>query len=370
VKKVLIISSEFPPGPGGIGHHAFSLAQSLSAAGYHVIVLSPADYASKSEVDFFDKSQSFIIHRYKRFNTLLTYFFRIFLTLNMVKKNEINRIILTGKFSLWQGFILKKMFNNIKNIAILHGSEVNLNSYLQRIFTHKSIESADIIVPVSEFTKNLLPNRILVSLQKIDVIPNGLDDSWKTDTKYNPINLKGFPVLLTVGHVSRRKGQHRVIKALPLIRQVFPDIHYHIVGLPLMQNSLEKLAKEIGVLDCVTFHGKIQNHGDLISYYRAADIFMLLSENQSDGDVEGFGIVALEANWNGIPVIGAKFCGVEEAVKHKYSGYLVDGNDSTEILQGIKYCIENREPFRSNTILWASSHNWSIIVNKYITHLA
>ena len=182
--------------------------------------------------------------------------------------------------------------------------------------------------------------------------------------------LAGSPKLLTVGHVSPRKGQHRVIKALPRLIQIFPDIHYHIVGRPVYQEKLETLAKELQVEKYISFHGRVKQHGDLAQYYEAADVFMLLSENLPNGDVEGFGIVALEANSFGIPVIGARYCGVEDAVSHMKSGYLVDGNSEDEILEGLQYCLTRKDKLSQASIEWAESHDWSTLVKQYISLLS
>jgi phosphatidylinositol alpha-1,6-mannosyltransferase len=146
---------------------------------------------------------------------------------------------------------------------------------------------------------------------------------------------------------------------------LYPDIQYHIVGRPVTQEKLEKLADELGVKEHIQFHGRIQNHRDLSLYYSSADIFMLLSENQSDGDVEGYGIVALEANEHGLPVIGAKFCGVEDAVDNDKSGYLVDGNNVDEICKAVVRCIEEKDRLAAESKRWAEKHQWKEIVKEY-----
>lgn len=362
MKKILLISSEFPPGPGGIGYHAYSLSVSLAESGYEVVVMSPADFVSIDEVVEFDSVQRFDIIRYPRVGWR-TYFQRLKMTNDYLKHNEISTVVLTGKFSLWQGWFIKQFFKDQNTLAILHGSEVNLKNRILRKITHYSIDSADTLVAVSNFTKDILPNWIK-SKREIHVIPNGLFLSEKKKHE-NEIHLDGHPKLITVGHVSPRKGQHRVIKALPELVKLFPNIQYHIVGRPVNQEKLEKLAEELGVQNHIQFHGRIKNHSALSMYYRNADIFMLLSENQLDGDVEGFGIVALEANEHGLPVIGAKYCGVEDAVNDGNSGYLVDGNNVEEICSAVVKCIEEKERLTDGSTLWAAKHQWNEIVKAY-----
>jgi phosphatidylinositol alpha-1,6-mannosyltransferase len=324
--------------------------------------MSPADFVSNEEVVEFDNIQQFDIIRYPRIGWR-TYFQRLKMTNDYLKYNQTSTVIVTGKFSLWQGWVIKAFFKNQKTLAILHGSEVNLKNRLLRKFTQYSINAADTLVAVSKFTQAILPSFIKTK-REIHVIPNGIFLSEKIDHE-NEIHLDGYPKLITVGHVSPRKGQHRVIKALPELVKLFPNIQYHIVGRPVTQEKLEKLADELGIKDQIQFHGIIKNHADLSMYYKSADIFMLLSENQSDGDVEGYGIVALEANEHGLPVIGAKFCGVEDAVDDCNSGYLVDGNNVEEICNAVVRCIKEKDRLTAGSIQWAEKHQWKEIVKAY-----
>lgn len=365
-ESILIISSEFPPGPGGIGQHAYSLAHALSNLEIEVMVLAPADNAMPLEIKSFDEDQQFKIERYPRFGIFLTYLIRLQKTWKVIQNNKKLFVILTGKFSLWQGLFIRIFYPNTKTIAVLHGSEVNLPNVFLRWFTHLSISYANVIIAVSTFTKSLLPERILKTHNDIRIIPNGINYTFfSSKQKKYPI-LKGFPCLLTVGHVSPRKGQHRVIKAIPNLLKEYPELHYHVVGRIKNRESIEQLAISLGVEKYITFHGCVSKYKDLSIYYQQADIFMLLSENQPDGDVEGFGIVALEANFFGVPVIGARFCGVEDAVNHLNSGFLVDSNNTEEILEGINFCLRNQERLKQGSLSWAKKHQWSTIVNQYV----
>jgi phosphatidyl-myo-inositol dimannoside synthase len=364
-QQVLIISTEYPPGPGGIGQHAYSLSKALHSENYTVKVLAPADYATPAEVHQFDKRQTFAVERYPRRHGLITYFDRLVHTRAAIRGARYTSVILTGKFSLWQGLMIKMFYPRMKTIAVLHGTEINLPNRFLRQLTHKAIAKADIIVPVSAFTKSLLPEWIRHNHPNIYIIPNGIDEvHHKANTKACLL-LKGTPRLLTIGHVSPRKGQHRVIKALPKLIATWPNLHYHIVGRPQNQVGLEALAQQLDVQEHITFHGRVAEHQALGVYYSQADVFMLLSENQPDGDVEGFGIVALEANVHGVPVVGAQYCGVEEAVDHKRSGYLVDGNNPEEIVEGVEYCLANRENLKKGARAWAGKHHWKTIIQAY-----
>ena len=360
----MLVSSEFPPGPGGIGHHAFSLVSGLSRSGHTVEVMTVSDYATEEMKSLFDDAQPFSVTRYPRLGWR-TYPKRISMTWEKVGKGTFDWVFLTGKFSLWTGLSLKMRHPRQKTLAILHGSEVRPSNMAVRMLTLRAIASCDRIVSVSGFTASLLPVDLL-GKRAPTVIPNGVDIAELS--RYGFVDgptLKGEPRLLTVGHVSPRKGQHRVIKALPKLVKQFPGIHYHIVGRPVDRQRLEALATGLGVADRVTFHGTAKAHSDLAYFYRGSDVFMLLSENQPDGDVEGFGIVALEANFFDLPVVGARRCGVEDAVKEGVSGFLVDGDDPEQIAAAVGRCMENRERLCVGSRTWAEEHAWERIIPQY-----
>jgi phosphatidylinositol alpha-1,6-mannosyltransferase len=218
------------------------------------------------------------------------------------------------------------------------------------------------------FTYTLLPETIRNG-HAYQVIPNGIDiqELEVLDQASLPTDLQGNPSLLTVGNVTPRKGQHRVIKALPEIIRHFPQVHYHIVGLPTNKKELSQLAEQLGVSSHVTFHGQIQDRTHLASYYKGCDIFIMLSENQPNGDVEGFGIAILEANFFGKPAIGAKGCGIEEAIRQQYNGSLVEGNNPEEIVDAIKAITNHTIPYQIQARIWSRDHDWNNLVDNMLT---
>lgn len=358
-KEVLIIASEFPPGPGGIGSHAFSMAKAFHKKGVEVTVVCPADYVKKEEALDFDHRLPFRVERYAR-QGWKGYLGRLTTIRKHLKKN----IILSGKFPLWTIYWIRLFKrHNVRVISILHGSEVSPKNELIKKFTHNAIAKADEVVAVSKFTATLLPDW-LQKFKRVRVIPNGID--LTAFPNCNKILLKGYPSILTVGAVTPRKGQHRVIKALPEILKKYPDTHYHIVGLPVYKANFEMLAKELGVHEHVSFHGRIEAIKDLYAFYSCADIFAILSENQKNGDCEGFGIVILEAAYYGLPSIGAKDCGIEDAITEGINGYLVDGNDSVEIVNKIDKILMNKQELIPSTKEWSKKHSWDIIITKFI----
>jgi phosphatidylinositol alpha-1,6-mannosyltransferase len=141
------------------------------------------------------------------------------------------------------------------------------------------------------------------------------------------------PVLLTVGRMQRRKGQDMVIQALPRIRQSMPQVKYVIVGTGEELSSLTTLAEELRVQDSVVFAGNIPDQ-ELAAYYAACDVF-LMPNRQIGGDIEGFGMVYLEAGAAGKPVIGGKSGGTDDAILNGVTGIQVDGNSRVEIANAV-----------------------------------
>lgn len=364
------MSSEFPPGPGGIGHHAFSLAKALNS-NYEISILCNGDYAELSEIREFDENCGFPIYRFKRFGNF-TQLYRIVKFIEIFWRKKPDHIIYTGLFNLWLMNIL--FFNSKpKKTAIIHGHEPIFGNLLTKKVTKFSFKRADVFIPVSNFSKTNLEKSYKLKLkQEIKIIPNGLDlvylSSWSdvaAHSKEIVHKLRGFPRLLTVGHTSPRKGQHNVINALPYIKKTFPNVMYYILGRDVNNKGLCQLAEDLGVSANVQFFSPVSEHSALREFYMNTDVFMLLSDNQPNGDVEGFGIVALEANYFGLPVIGAKGCGVEDAVRDSYSGYLVDSKNPKEIVNSILLIMKNRDKFIENSKKFALEFSWEEIIKQY-----
>ncbi|RAR46613.1 glycosyltransferase family 4 protein [Flavobacterium lacus] len=361
-KKILIITSEFPPLPGGIGNHAFLLSKYLQINKYLIKVIT--NHRTNNPIDecVFDNNQSFDVVRIKRYKiVLITYFSRFINVIKNIKNSEI--VLASGKFSLWCAGVAKLFYGNKKYIAIIHGSEVNFGGFMSKKLTYWSLSKMDEIIAVSQFTKDLaLKNNKNL---KIQVIHNG----FEVNQYNNKINaIRGNPSVITVGNVSKRKGQINFIKAIPRVVNSFPDIHYHIVGVPSEKDDLSLLAQKLNISQHLTFHGLVSDE-EKFKLLNASTIFIMLSNTIDKGEVEGFGIAILEANSLGIPAIGSLGSGINEAIKSGYSGILVNPNSSEEIEQALTEIVTNYQAFSLNSKEWATNFNWSFIVKKYLTVL-
>lgn len=360
----LIISSEFPPGPGGIGQHAFSMIQAIPNSS-EITILTNQDYASESQSASFNQSlpKNCKLVLFQSRASKLTPLKRIQQAFKLTNELKPNLVIATGLFPLWIGGLLKITHAHLRVVGIAHGSEISASGGLTARITAFFYRRLDSIVAVSRFTAKLLHPK--TNPEKVKIVPNGLE-AHTLGLQFEPTShFMGKPALLTVGNLTPRKGQHRVVNALPTILKQLPDLHYHMVGLPTTEAEIKKRALNMGVEKAISIHGRVASREALLKVYTQADIFIMLSENQNNGDVEGFGIAILEANAFGIPAIGAKGCGIEDAISEN-SGILVDGDDASDITQAIKTILSDYDRYSKGARLWAEKHNWNNLIKDIL----
>ncbi|MGC1472565.1 MAG: glycosyltransferase family 4 protein [Psychroserpens sp.] len=358
-KRILIVSSEFPPQPGGIGNHAYNLALYLSRNDFEITVIADQRSSDGNEELDFDQNLPFLVKRNKlRTPRVFMYFIRLKLILSSIKTSH--TIIATGKFSLWSvaffSLLIKRNY-----IAVIHGTEVNFKTIWLKRSVDWSLNRFDKIIAVSNYTKRLIEHLNL----RVTVIPNGIAvNKWHNEL-INESNLKGFPKLITVGNVTSRKGQLNVISHLPDLLLKYPELHYHCVGLMTEAEDFIRHAEVLKVQNRVTFHGRV-NDEELQTMLMASDIFVMLSSETATGDVEGFGIAILEANLLGVPAIGSLGCGIEDAIAAKMSGLLVPPKSSEAFVQAVEDILSTPRAYREGAIDWATKHDWSEVIKAYL----
>src|SRR5690606_22421239 len=150
-KRILIVTSEFPPLPGGIGTHAYQLARHLCDKGYRVTVIADQRSQEAEEELGFDKGLAFEVKRIPlRRLRFIMYLQRIVITFQSFKTHD--AVFASGKFALWNvGFC--SLFYNTPTLAIIHGTEVNFKRYFLRSSINWALKRFDTIVAVSHYTK-------------------------------------------------------------------------------------------------------------------------------------------------------------------------------------------------------------------------
>lgn len=244
------------------------------------------------------------------------------------------------------GWLMRRLTPTVPFVNYIHGEELTQEAlaggpiarYLRR-GQRLSIQSARMNIVVSRFTAETLEKLAGPVGDRVRILPNFVD----TDRFRPPANrealrrdlgLEGRTVLLTIARLIPRKGIDQVLRALAASRALPADWLYLIGGTGAEEQNLRALAAQLGLADRVRFLGYLAED-QLPGYHGSADMFIQTNRTVA-GDTEGFGIVFLEANACGTPVIGGIAGGTADAIEEGVSGVRVDGDD----LDAVRVAIE------------------------------
>ncbi len=357
--KVLFISSNFPPVIGGssvvydqicrkaaefvigmgsrINHETNEplrgVAEHDADCGYIMYRIKylrpPALSTAHTKAKFF----SFIVNDIPVMARTLSYV--TFLTFrHNIKTICIGELVYNG----WLVFPLRYLLRR-RVVLYTHGEEISQNgghffAKLRRGFLHHT----HAVISVSLFCKSLIVSKYGVDPAKIFVIPNGVDletfSRGPSDRTVFPPSIRNKKVLLTVSRLVERKGHKQLILAMPTVLSKNPEAHCVVVGDGPEGESLKYLVTQLRLESHVTFLGSVPLD-ELVRVYRASDIFVLPCQTLPNGDTEGFGLVFLEANACGLPVVAGAAGGTTEAVIDQETGLIVDGTDPAQIADAI-----------------------------------
>lgn len=257
---------------------------------------------------------------------------RIFLKVREIVKKHDVKVICVGELvsGSWIG-LMGQRFLGCKMISYIHGEEITteMDYRFYGRQRRRYLRKADAVVAVSHFTEKALIRLMGVAPRKIHLFHNGVDlERFQPGPQRADLidrhGLAGKRIILSVGRIVPRKGVDAVIRAMPTILASVPNAHYLIVGTGHYRPTLEALVAELGLERNVAFAGVVADE-ELADYYRLCDLFVMPNREMPDGDTEGFGLVFLEANACGKPVVGGIAGGAVEAVRHGENGLLVDG---------------------------------------------
>ncbi|MDP3771773.1 MAG: glycosyltransferase family 4 protein [bacterium] len=227
---------------------------------------------------------------------------------------------------------------------------------------------ANTVTAISSFTRDEILKKI--PNLKIRVINHGVDADFfaKPYGAYDTAGLKDY--ILGVGTIRWRKGYHFSIRAFAKIATAFPHLNYVIVGKRYKHDydeRLTKLIKELQLEGRVIILDGIENCEALSDIYQGAELFCLFSQNVNH-DVEGFGLVFLEAAAAGLPVVGSKNCGIDDAVRDGENSILVptrDPDDFAAALQKILANQELRQKMSDASRAFARASSWEKRIGEY-----
>lgn len=229
-----------------------------------------------------------------------------------------------------------------KIVALTHGHEVWWSKVWPFTWMMRRIgNGVDHLTYLGEFTRSNISRSVSIRAGEAMVkIAPGIDTDHFAPhagaaTLRRELNLHEKKVIVSVGRLVHRKGQDTLIEALPEILRAIPDAHILFVGSGPYKDYLYKRAGELNVLQNITFIGRIQ-YADLPLHICVGDIFAMPSRSRLAGlEVEGLGIVYLEASSCGLAVIGGISGGAPDAVIEGETGYAVDGNSAAAVAEAV-----------------------------------
>jgi len=204
------------------------------------------------------------------------------------------------------------------------------------------------------------------------MIPNGVDVArYQRAQRDDPLRIeKQGPTVLAVGQVKPRKGYHILARAMRLVRETIPNAQAVFIGTisdPAYRERVQQQIDADGLTDAIRWLGRIPDD-ELLNWYHGADVFALPALNV-DGRFEGFGLVYLEASAAGLPVIGTRDCGAEDAIRAGETGFLVPQNDPTAVAQAIIRLLQDadlRKRMGAAGAALARQHRWDQVARRVL----
>lgn len=337
--RLLFVSQDFPPARGGIQTYAGELAARFALRADDFAVLAP----EHPDAVRHDEGLSFPVHRVRASADLFP-LLSVPRVVRLVREQGFDAVFATQWSSALPVQLAGRRVGPVQLFVAAHGREVlfepgRLPALIRRTYAglrRKVYLRADHIFPVSRFTAGLL-HQNGVHTGRTTVIPNGADP-----VRFSPgdasalrqhLALNGHRVLISVCRLVPRKGIDTTLRALPAVLRQVPHVRYLVVGDGPDRARLEALACTLGVDAHVQFIPGIDNEA-LPAYYNLAEAVVMPSRSDPP-DVEGFGIVFLEANACEKPVVGADAGGIPDAILHGETGLLIPPDDPEALAASI-----------------------------------
>jgi phosphatidylinositol alpha-1,6-mannosyltransferase len=331
--NILLFTLEYPPYKGGIANYYANLVSCWPQGNIHV--LTNGNYQEESNVHC-----RALISSYLRPKWLPA----VWHLIRLIRKHDIKHVIVGHLLPLGTVAMLVSKILRIDYTIILHGMDISwsLKKKRKKQLTQKILTRAQYIISANHYTNELAKKEFpSITSTRMHVVnpgitndPPAINNSQIKEMKQK-YNLEGKFMLLSIGRSVARKGFQQVIKALPLAVKKNDDIVYVMAGDGPFEKDLKQQRERLPsfLQDRILFLGGIPEKEKWI-WLAACDAFIMPSLDL-DGDFEGFGIVYLEANIMGKPVIASQEGGVADAVEHENNGLIVDPRDPTDIADAI-----------------------------------
>lgn len=351
MKKTLLLTENFPPKEGGSGRWFWELYSRLPN---DKVLIVANDTPEGRE---FDKTHELDIVRIELESTewglastkgLGFYWETIRKVLKLIKEHDIEEVH-CGRV-IPEGVIARalKLLAGARYNCFVHGEDVETaaTSREHSLLVKNVCKNASMLICNSENTANIVRKLGFDSGSKCEVLHPGVDTSRfevaAPDTSFRQkMGWSGKRVLLTVGRLQRRKGQDFLIKSMPALLKEFPDLFYAVVGRGECYDELISLVDQHKLHDNVCVYPDMDDEA-LIKCYQQCDIF-ILPNRTIDNDIEGFGMVLVEAQVCGKPVIAGDSGGTRETMNIAKTGHIIDCGSTENLLNGLSPILRNRE---------------------------
>lgn len=382
--KTLLLSEIFPPMTGGSGRWFWEIYRRMPRDQF---VIAAGDVNGASE---FDATHDLDVVRLPLTMSdwgLLSWgglqnYWRAFRAIRrLVHERHIDHIH-CGR-CLPEGF-LALLINKLDGIPFscyVHGEDANavsagaadgvLCSRQLRWMTRQVMNGTSGIIANSHNSARIAREQWGLSTERVHLLHPGCDTNYFVPASRDAdarraLGWGGRPVLLTVGRLQKRKGHDMVIRALHQVREAIPDVLFAIVGSGEELEPLKQLAEAEGQQNHVLFHGKLADE-QLRQAYQQADLFVL-ANRQIGTDIEGFGMVLLEAQACGTPVLAGDSGGTAETMSLGETGEVVncDGPDELAV-RLIRLLLDRTELERraTNARPWVVEHfDWAALSDQ------
>jgi phosphatidylinositol alpha-1,6-mannosyltransferase len=323
--RVLLVTNDFPPRPGGIQSFLAGIVERLPADD---VVVYTSRWRGWQE---WDAAQPFTVVREKT---------SVLLPTPPVRRRAVALLAEHECDAVWFGAtaplgVLASALRRAgakRLVATTHGHEVGWAAVPGgRHLLRRIAAEVDVMTYLGDYTRTRLAAALGRHADRLQRLAPGVDATLFRpalgDARRAELGLADRPVIVCVSRLMPRKGQDTLIRALPAVRRQVPDATLLLVGGGPSRNRLRSLVESLGLADSVVLTGSVP-WLDLPSYYGAGDVFAMPCRTRLGGvDVEGLGIVFLEAAACGLPVVAGDSGGAPDAVREGETGYVVDGRD-------------------------------------------
>ena len=343
--RILLVTNDFPPRRGGIQSYLEQFVRRLVDTGQHELTV----YAPRwRESEDYDREAPFEVVRHP--GTLMLPQPGVDRRMRgLIRDHEIETVWFGAAAPLALLASRARDAGAEHVVASTHGHEVGWSMLpIARSALRRIGEETDVITYVSRYTRGRIASAF-GPRACLEHLPPGVDtDRFQPDSVARAqlrarYQLGDRPVVVCVSRLVPRKGQDMLIRALPEIRRRVDGTALVIVGGGPYANTLHRLAQDCGVAADVVFTGGVPTE-ELAAHYAMADLFAMPCRTRGAGlDVEGLGIVFLEASASGVPVVAGSSGGAPETVRDGETGRVVDGGDPDEIVEVISDLLADPE---------------------------